>query len=69
MMLESDAWHELLSRRQDILPIIQSEIFGVANGSSDWVDRNRASGNGVVPLAAGYAWRVLEDCIQMGGVC
>jgi len=46
-------------------PTVDRLVDGVASG----MDRNRACGNGVVPLAASYAWRVLEDCLQMGGIC
>lgn len=37
----------------------QSAICGMAHGLADRVDRLRACGNGVVPLAAAYAFRTL----------
>lgn len=39
----------------------------VANGVANGMDRNRALGNSVVPLVAAYAWRVLEDSLQLEG--
>lgn len=44
---------------------LKPAILGVDDGASHWVDRMRCNGNGVVPLAASYAWRVLQDCLQM----
>ncbi len=38
----------------------------VANGMADRVDRIRACGNGVVPLAAAYAWRALDALLADG---
>ena len=38
----------------------------VGNGVANRVDRVNAAGNGVVPLAAAYAWRVLADSLGVG---
>jgi len=42
-------------------PDIQPELFGLDHGMADRVDRSDAAGNGVVSLAATYAWRTLKD--------
>lgn len=49
-------WREALERRPDLKPC----IHGLADGMAGWVDRCRAAGNGVVPLAAARAWRMLK---------
>jgi len=41
----------------NLKPAIHKLVDGMANR----VDEIRASGNGVVPLVAAYAWRVLSD--------
>lgn len=53
---EVGAWGEILARRPDLQP----ELFGLADGVADGMDRARAAGNGVVSLAAAYAWRTLK---------
>ncbi|WP_407638285.1 DNA cytosine methyltransferase [Aureimonas frigidaquae] len=50
------AWAELLAVRPDLQP----ELFGPDHGMADRVDRSEAAGNGVVSLAAAYAWRTLR---------
>lgn len=49
-------WAEILDRRPDLQP----ELFGLDHGVADRVDRSDAAGNGVVSLAAAYAWRTLK---------
>lgn len=51
-----DAWGQVLDRRPDLQP----ELFGLGDGLADRVDRAFAAGNGVVSLAAAYAWRTLK---------
>lgn len=41
-------------------PHLEPAICGMADGPPTRVDRLRAIGNGVHPLAIGYAWRTLE---------
>ena len=41
-------------------PQLEPAVRRMANGMADRVDRLRACGNGVVPLAAAYAWRTLD---------
>jgi DNA (cytosine-5)-methyltransferase 1 len=57
---EFDRWHQVLARRPDLQP----ELFGLADGLADRVDRAFAAGNGVVNLAAAYAWRTLKAACQ-----
>ena len=40
---------------------LKPAIHKLADGMANRVDEIRASGNGVVPLVAAYAWRVLTD--------
>ena len=40
---------------------LKPAIHKLADGMANRVDEIRASGNGVVPLVATYAWRVLTD--------
>ena len=40
---------------------LKPAIHKLADGMANRVDEIRASGNGVVPLVAAYAWRVLSD--------
>jgi DNA (cytosine-5)-methyltransferase 1 len=51
-----ERWAEILGRRPDLQP----ELFGLDHGVADRVDRSDAAGNGVVSLAAAYAWRTLK---------
>ena len=52
-----ERWAEILDRRPDLQP----ELFGLDNGMADRMDRSDAAGNGVVSLAAAYAWRTLKN--------
>ncbi len=54
-------WLESVRERSDLEPTIHR----MANGMGSRMDRFRACGNGVVPLAAAYAWRVLEDSLKV----
>ena len=45
-----------LAQRPDLQPC----LYGLADGVASWVDRSAAAGNGVVSLAAAYAWRTLK---------
>jgi len=53
---ELAAWRSVLDRRADLQP----ELFGLDDGVADRLDRTRAAGNGVCPLAAANAWRTLK---------
>ncbi|WP_200946410.1 MULTISPECIES: DNA cytosine methyltransferase [unclassified Mesorhizobium] len=53
---EFDRWDAVLARRPDLQP----ELLGLADGMADRMDRALAAGNGVVSLAAAYAWRTLK---------
>lgn len=57
---EVGAWGEILERRPDLQP----ELFGLGNGLASGMDRPRAAGNGVVSLAAAYAWRTLKAAMM-----
>ena len=56
---EYDKWRQVTA---DLKPAIHRMADGMANR----VDRIRACGNGVVPLAAAYAWRILNARANMG---
>ncbi|WP_163266433.1 DNA cytosine methyltransferase [Chelativorans alearense] len=60
---EFDRWGEILGRRPDLQP----ELLGLADGMADRMDRAQAAGNGVVSLAAAYAWRTLKAAHFGGG--
>lgn len=51
-----ERWAPILDRHPDLQP----ELFGLGHGLANWVDRSHAAGNGVVSLAAAYAWRTLK---------
>ncbi|RJG46428.1 DNA cytosine methyltransferase [Mesorhizobium sp. DCY119] len=53
---EFDRWDAVLAGRPDLQP----ELLGLADGMADRMDRALAAGNGVVSLAAAYAWRTLK---------
>lgn len=44
---------------------LKPAIHKLADGMANRVDEIRASGNGVVPLVAAYAWRVLTDGMRL----
>jgi DNA (cytosine-5)-methyltransferase 1 len=62
---ESERWARLLARAPELAPATQPLVHGVADGlAAGLVESVRAPrlqllGNGVVPLAAALAWRVL----------
>lgn len=49
-------WATVLKRRPDLQP----ELFGLDDGLANRLERSDAAGNGVVSLAAAYAWRTLK---------
>lgn len=49
-------WGKVLGRAPFLKPSLQRLDDGVAT----WLDRSHAAGNGVVPLAAARAWRMLR---------
>lgn len=55
-------WAEILDKRPDLQP----ELFGLDHGMADRMDRSDAAGNGVVSLAAAYAWRTLKNAHLSG---
>lgn len=57
---EFERWAPILARRPDLQP----ELFGLGDGVADRVDRSDAAGNGVVSLAAAYAWRTLKAAFR-----
>jgi DNA (cytosine-5)-methyltransferase 1 len=52
-----ERWAEILDQRPDLQP----ELFGLDHGLANRMGRSDAAGNGVVSLAAAYAWRTLKD--------
>ncbi|MBY0260974.1 MAG: DNA cytosine methyltransferase [Phycisphaerales bacterium] len=54
------AWADIIACRPDLSPAIEPAVRGVADGMADRRDRIRLCGNGVVPLAAAAAFRVLH---------
>ncbi|WP_107339175.1 DNA cytosine methyltransferase [Agrobacterium pusense] len=50
----------------DQYPHLQPELFGLDHGMADRMDRSDAAGNGVVSLAAAYAWRTLKNAHLSG---
>ncbi|WP_106753330.1 DNA cytosine methyltransferase [Pannonibacter carbonis] len=53
-------WDAVLARRMDLQP----EFFGLDHGMADRLERYTAAGNGVVPLAAAYAYRTLKAAFE-----
>lgn len=49
-------WRVALDARPDLKPA----VFRLDHGMASWLDRTAAAGNGVVPLAAARAWRMLR---------
>ena len=52
---EFAGWEQVLARRADLQPC----LFGLADGLAHRMERSRAGGNGVHPLAAAVAWCTL----------
>ncbi|TRA97053.1 MULTISPECIES: DNA cytosine methyltransferase [Agrobacterium] len=57
-----ERWASIL----DQYPDLQPELFGLDHGMADRMDRSDAAGNGVVSLAAAYAWRTLKNAHLSG---
>lgn len=55
-------WGDRIAHRPDLKPAVQRLGDGVASG----LDRTAAAGNGVVPLAAARAWRMLKVHVLKG---
>lgn len=53
-------WGETLRAQ----PGLEPSLHRLDDGLASWLDRSAAAGNGVVPLAAARAWRMLRDQIQ-----
>jgi DNA (cytosine-5)-methyltransferase 1 len=57
-------WGEVLSHRLDLKPCLHRLDDGLAS----WMERSMAAGNGVVPMAAARAWRLLKaELLNFGG--
>ena len=54
------AWKQVLSRRMDLQP----QFFGLDDGVANRMDRARSAGNGVVSLAAAYAYVSLRTAFE-----
>jgi DNA (cytosine-5)-methyltransferase 1 len=63
---DSDQWQRILRDRPDFAPAVEPGVCGVDDGSAPRLDRLRGLGNGVVPLAAAYAFVSLWACINGG---
>lgn len=50
------AWDKITSRHLGLEPC----LYGLDHGMADRMERSEGAGNGVVPLAAAYAWRTLR---------
>lgn len=61
---ELGRWDAVLAGRPDLQP----QIFGLDDGMAHRVDRRIAAGNGVVSLAAAYAWRTLRAAMSCRGM-
>lgn len=57
-----ERWAEVLDQRPDLQP----EFFGLGDGLAYRLDRSDAAGNGVVSLAAAYAWQTLKAAHYRG---
>ncbi len=60
-----DGWAAVLGVRPDLAPATVPGIRRVAHGLADRLDRLRACGNGVLPLVAAHAFRVLADRLEV----
>ena len=60
-----DEWRRILDARTDLAPSAKPDVCGVPNGLASGLDadRLRITGNGVVPLAAAYAFVTLAACL------
>ena len=57
-----DSWAAIASVDPTRMPAIESDVRGMADGLAPWSERVRMLGNGVVPLAAAYAFLSLFAC-------
>lgn len=57
------SWPEIIRE----FPALEPAVCRMANGMAHRVDRLRAAGNGVVPLAAAYAYASLDAVLRQGG--
>ncbi|SNY91412.1 DNA (cytosine-5)-methyltransferase 1 [Cohaesibacter sp. ES.047] len=55
-----ETWKRILTRREDLQP----EFFGLDDGLANRMERTRAAGNGVVSLAAAYAYVSLRAAFE-----
>ena len=55
------SWEQILERRMDLQP----QLFGLDDGVAHRMERARAAGNGVVSLAAAYAFVTLHSAFQV----
>ena len=60
--LDFEAWERLLAERPDLQPA----LFGLEHGLAARLERSFVCGNGVVPLAAAFAYRALVDALERG---
>ena len=65
---DRDEWQRILDDRNDLAPSAKPDVCGVPNGLASGLDadRLRITGNGVVPLAAAYAFVTLAACLAEG---
>lgn len=61
---DRDAWREILERAPHLEPAVRGLADGLAATRIDWL---RLLGNGVVPLQAAYAFRVLANRLAARG--
>jgi DNA (cytosine-5)-methyltransferase 1 len=60
--LDFEAWERVLAKRPDLQPA----LFGLEHGLAARLERSFVCGNGVVPLAAAFAYRTLVDALERG---
>jgi DNA (cytosine-5)-methyltransferase 1 len=60
--LDFEGWERVLAGRPDLQPA----LFGVEHGLAGRLERSFVCGNGVVPLAAAFAYLTLVDVLARG---